>query len=331
MRFQVFKARFFTNSISRPQVSARYPLAPSPSQLSLRSARNFAIDMGSKIMLGKAMDAKGMQLFASEMFGLGPHEVRSVLDIVSRFAREHGFLKYGNVEDTINSLKGAEGEDVMPELLGQFDPGDLQVLREILPRLEGFLAGELDGPEGKNVSGEVCGELSLRFDRLSNLPDEIAGLESLQCLNITNNQFISLPACIGYLPALKSLNASYNQLESLLPSLTLQLHGELNLANNRLQDLPDSLVASPIAQLCLARNLFRHVPPEVKLMPYLYYLDLQGNPLENLEGLPGSKINIGVSMEWWNDPILKNYYPFSGRDRCPLCVGTEELDIAPSH
>lgn len=53
-------------------------------------ARNFFLDMGSGIIFGNAVDAKGHNAFASEMFGREGHDGTLVGELAAEMYRPHG-------------------------------------------------------------------------------------------------------------------------------------------------------------------------------------------------------------------------------------------------
>ncbi|KAK2494742.1 hypothetical protein MC885_006089 [Smutsia gigantea] len=114
-----------------------------------------------------------------------------------------------------------------------------------------------------------------------------ASLQLLENLDISHNELISLPLLGQALPALSTLDASFNQLASLSPSALSGLSQlqELYLNGNNLKTLPPGLLAPTprLRKLSLADNKLNELPPG--LLDGLEELDtlfLQGNWLRTI-------------------------------------------------
>jgi len=157
-----------------------------------------------------------------------------------------------------------------------------------------------------------CTELNLSNNRLSNrVPfPSLAPLASLAVLNISYNQFSTLPELPdeynGRACALKELYAAHNQLEDvsalcaqtsengLSNSLTL-----IYLNDNRLATLPDDLGSKlPLLQtLELGNNDLSDLPISLGLLPNLARVVLDGNPLRRI---PPHRRNAGIqALKTW--------------------------------
>jgi Leucine-rich repeat (LRR) protein len=119
----------------------------------------------------------------------------------------------------------------------------------------------LDGVQGLTL----LTQLDLSDNLLSALPEQIRRLVRLQYLNVSNNQFTTLPAGIEHMVGLT----------------------QLNLAGNRLTDLPDTVGGlSRLLQLHLAENRLTRVPAALSNLTGLRILNLRGNRLTAIpEGL----------------------------------------------
>ncbi|XP_036308324.1 platelet glycoprotein Ib alpha chain [Pipistrellus kuhlii] len=123
-----------------------------------------------------------------------------------------------------------------------------------------------------------------------------ATLPLLETLEVPHNLLSSLPALGQSLPALTTLDASYNKLTSLSPGVLdgLSHLQELSLWKNKLRTLPPRLLASTVRlrKLNLAENQLTDLPPE--LLDGLEELDtlyLQGNWLRTVpEGFFGDRL-----------------------------------------
>jgi len=119
----------------------------------------------------------------------------------------------------------------------------------------------LDGVQGLTL----LTQLDLSDNLLSALPEHIHRLIRLQYLNLSNNQFMLLPAGIDRMVGLT----------------------QLELSGNRLSELPGTLSGlSRLLQLNLAENSISSVPAVIGNMPGLRVLNLRGNQLDAIpEGL----------------------------------------------
>lgn len=119
---------------------------------------------------------------------------------------------------------------------------------------------------------------------ISSLPPQIAALDALKYLVLSDNLLDSLPAELWDLPGLVELDLGGNRIAALdagvgrLKSLLF-----LGLRQNGLAALPDSLFALPqLETLLLSGNALDTLPEAVAGLPFLKYLDLSGNALRSL-------------------------------------------------
>jgi Leucine-rich repeat (LRR) protein len=127
-------------------------------------------------------------------------------------------------------------------------------------------------PEGSAwwETRETLETMDVSQNELISLPDELGTLEDLQQLDATNNRLRVLPPVLAELPALKKLMLAHNQLTQ-LPEL-----GAFNLP--------------PLVQLVASHNALTAVPPSFAGLIYLVELDLSHNRLGTLpSGLGGMR------------------------------------------
>ena len=127
--------------------------------------------------------------------------------------------------------------------------------------------------------------LDLSNNQLSQLPESIAQLTSLQELYLYNNQLSQLPESIAQLTSLQELYLDNNQL-SQLPEAIAQLTSlqRLDLSNNQLSQLPESTIAqlTSLQELYLHNNQLSQLPESIAQLTSLQRLYLYNNQLSQL-------------------------------------------------
>ncbi|MDX2322178.1 MAG: leucine-rich repeat-containing protein kinase family protein [Moritella sp.] len=133
--------------------------------------------------------------------------------------------------------------------------------------------------------------LDLSNNQLTTLPKEIAQLTKLKILFASNNQFVTLPEVLGQCPNLEMLGFKSNQINQVpKSSLPVKLRW-LILTDNRLEVLPDSLGERPrLQKLALAGNCLTALPQTMSQCHNLELVRISANRLtecpEQLFGLP---------------------------------------------
>ncbi|MDZ8263980.1 COR domain-containing protein, partial [Nostoc sp. ChiQUE01b] len=118
----------------------------------------------------------------------------------------------------------------------------------------------------------------------SSLPAEIGQLTNLQTLDLYSNQLSSLPPEIVQLTNLQTLDLYSNQLSSLPPEI-VQLTNlqSLDLGSNQLSSLPPEFgQLTNLQTLDLRSNQLSSLPPEIVQLTNLQTLDLRSNQLSSL-------------------------------------------------
>lgn len=133
--------------------------------------------------------------------------------------------------------------------------------------------------------------LDLSNNQLTTLPPELKQLSKLKIIFASNNNFRTLPEVLGQCPNLEMVGFKSNQINwvpenSLPPKLRW-----LILTDNQLQTLPDSLGERPrLQKLALAGNLLTHLPETMSQLSNLELVRISANKLtqcpEQLLALP---------------------------------------------
>jgi len=133
--------------------------------------------------------------------------------------------------------------------------------------------------------------LDLSNNQLTTLPAEIAQLTKLKILFASNNQFVTLPEVLGQCPNLEMVGFKSNQINQVPEtSLPIKLRW-LILTDNRIEVLPDSLGERPrLQKLALAGNCLTELPQTMSQCHNLELVRISANRLtvcpEQLFGLP---------------------------------------------
>jgi len=133
--------------------------------------------------------------------------------------------------------------------------------------------------------------LDLSNNQLTSLPAEIAQLTNLKILFASNNQFVTLPEVLGQCPNLEMVGFKSNQINQVPEnSLPAKLRW-LILTDNRLEVLPDSIGERPrLQKLALAGNCLTELPQTMSQCHNLELVRISANRLrecpEQLFGLP---------------------------------------------
>jgi hypothetical protein len=126
--------------------------------------------------------------------------------------------------------------------------------------------------------------LSLEGFGLSSLPEQIAELDFLKELQLSENNLSSIPDWISNLVSLKVLDLSDNQIQTIPPEIgNLTSLESLHLGGNRIETIPPELgKLISLESLHLGGNQIETIPPEIGNLVALQALDLQDNRINTL-------------------------------------------------
>ncbi|XP_057181789.1 leucine-rich repeat-containing protein 39 isoform X1 [Triplophysa rosa] len=123
-------------------------------------------------------------------------------------------------------------------------------------------------------------ELAMNHD-LDDLPAQFSNLKKLYHLDLSMNQFTTIPDCVVSLPSLEWLDMGSNGLETLPDDIHRmdKLH-TLWLPRNELEYLPDNISRmQSLDTLVLSKNKLRDIPPLMESMSNLRFVNFRDNPL----------------------------------------------------
>ncbi|MCO5548464.1 hypothetical protein L7F22_001922 [Adiantum nelumboides] len=127
-------------------------------------------------------------------------------------------------------------------------------------------------------------DLSLAWNNISHISDNIKNLKNLRHLGISGNWLLRLPANIGNLVQLESLWIQGNLLQHFPVEIgSLQNLSILNLTGNMLEDIPESIGSLlNLKLLSVSGNQLKHLPEGLGNMAALKVLAVNGNYLQSL-------------------------------------------------
>lgn len=145
--------------------------------------------------------------------------------------------------------------------------------------------------------------LSLKKQKLRNIPESVFLLTNLQELNISRNKIKEIPKKIAQLKNLEKLDASSNKIDTVHAEIGELVNiKELNLSQNFISYLPSSIGnLNKMVLLDLWKNYISVFPPEISnLQKTLKVVDLRVNIIKDDEQeeisnlLPETKIYFSV-------------------------------------
>jgi|GEM_PF-1207162 len=146
---------------------------------------------------------------------------------------------------------------------------------------------------------------SLNFSRwaIETLPAEIGKLHNLKSLDLSGNYLRSLPAKIGNLSNLQSLDLSSNSLDSLPSEIgKLQNLCELNLNLNESLNLhPEIGNLQNLKSLSLNFIHLTNLPEGINRLKKLRFLDLGSNEIDTMPAIIGNFLNLQSLYLYDND------------------------------
>ena len=151
--------------------------------------------------------------------------------------------------------------------------------------------------------------LDISNNNLSSLPEEITQLTKLKILFASNNQFKTLPKVLGRCQNLEMVGFKSNQINQVpADSLPLKLRW-LILTGNRIEILPDTLGERPLLQkLALAGNQLSALPENMDQLINLELIRISAN---NLTYFPAQLLNL-PKLAW----LAFSGNPFSKIELC---------------
>jgi Leucine-rich repeat (LRR) protein len=142
--------------------------------------------------------------------------------------------------------------------------------------------------------------LSLKNDDLEIVPDGLSKLKKLKTLDLSGNNFKTLPSTLGGLSKLEVLYMNdekqfdlENSIETISKMKSLK---ELHLENDNLKSLPKKFEKmSSLETLYLNDNNFIELPRQIMKLQHLKYLDLKNNKID--PNIPELKnLNFGFTL-----------------------------------
>ena len=153
-----------------------------------------------------------------------------------------------------------------------------------------------EAKSSKTKELDLHGSYGDKGPKLTKLPASIGELTHLESLNLSSNQLTTLPPSLGQLTQLTELDLSNNQLTTLPDSLgQLTQLQTLNLSHNQLTALPESL--GQLTQLWsfhLSNNHLKALPDSLRQLAHLQDLELIDNQLTEIPNFIGELTSLTV-------------------------------------
>ncbi len=155
--------------------------------------------------------------------------------------------------------------------------------------------------------------LDLSNNQLSTLPEELSQLHKLKILFASNNHFKSLPDVLGNCPELEMVGFKSNQIKHVPERALPPKLRWLILTDNQIETLPNSLGERPrLQKLALAGNRITHLP---KTMEQLHNLELLRISANALTECPDQLLSL-PKLAW---------FAFAGNPFCRSSVSTNSV------
>ena len=179
--------------------------------------------------------------------------------------------------------------------------------RKILSELEIYLGEEIpeitnDEKFGYIRENKNIIELKLSSKGLTELPEDVGKLSSLQNINLTSNQLNELPESIGNLNSLQNVILYGNRLSKLPESFgNLMSLRTLELGYNRISELPKFIGnLNSLVTLDLKGNQLIALPESIGNIKWLKVLELKSNQLIELPDSIGEMTSLTTLDLCWN-------------------------------
>lgn len=138
--------------------------------------------------------------------------------------------------------------------------------------------------------------VDLSENSMAYLPDDISKLTDLRVLRCAKNSLLQIPLQLARLAKLEHLDLNHNSLESLPQEWETKFLRTLNVSYNQLQSLPASLtiVSKDLERIYLRKNNMRaRLPGSISSLEQLRVLDVGENSIDGLDNLPPN-LRVGL-------------------------------------
>lgn len=143
---------------------------------------------------------------------------------------------------------------------------------------------------------------------MQEIPDAICYVDNLRKLDISANNIIKIPYCIGFhAMTLSDLDLSSNQITDIDPLVDVKMLRKLNLKDNQLNHLPTNIGnLTQLVELNLSNNALKTLPLNMAQLVYLHHLDLSDNQLTEVPKFLPYLVNL-KTINLAGNPDLKSY------------------------
>lgn len=143
--------------------------------------------------------------------------------------------------------------------------------------------GLLEFPNEIIALADTLEILDLTDNQLSELPDSIAELKKLSIIFLSNNNFVEFPKILASCPKLRMIGIKSNRIKTVPENSFPPLLRWLILTDNQIEVLPKSIGKSHLLQKCaLAGNLIKELPNEMANCENIELLRVSANRLQEI-------------------------------------------------
>eukprot|EP00826_Nyctotherus_ovalis_P033329 TRINITY_DN2694_c0_g1_i9.p1 TRINITY_DN2694_c0_g1~~TRINITY_DN2694_c0_g1_i9.p1 ORF type:complete len:323 (-),score=86.16 TRINITY_DN2694_c0_g1_i9:85-1053(-) len=123
-------------------------------------------------------------------------------------------------------------------------------------------------------------------------------LQSLEMLDLSNNQLTQIPSVLKHLKKLSTLILAYNQIKDIRKLCRKEFEGlyVVDLSNNKVEVIPNTFAAylKSVQNINFLNNDIAKLPHNIGLLEQLKTIQVDGNPMKNVRRTIINKGSVGI-------------------------------------